>query len=84
MNTIKKLLGYVWMLLAPIIILFLLYEANEKIQAASSMTKSNVILQWTIILRIFTPICVGFFVFGKYAAEDAYAHLPESSAEIED
>ncbi|MEY3120449.1 MAG: hypothetical protein RL548_806, partial [Bacteroidota bacterium] len=34
MNTVKKLLGYVWMLIAPCIILFLVYEAYDKISKA--------------------------------------------------
>jgi uncharacterized membrane protein YoaK (UPF0700 family) len=70
------------MLLAPTIICFLVYQANEKIQTASITTKANVILQWSIILIIFIPICVGFFLFGKYAATNEYAHLPSSSEEI--
>jgi len=82
MNTLKKLLGFIWMLLAPTIICFLVYQANEKIHAASITTKANVILQWSIILIIFIPICVGFFLFGKYAATNEYAHLPSSSEEI--
>ncbi len=84
MNTLKKLLGFVWMLLAPAIICFLVYEANAKIAAATAATKSNVILQWAIILIIFTPICIGLFLFGKYAATNEYAHLPTSSKEIGD
>ena len=84
MNTIKKLLGYVWMLLAPAIIVFLILQAKNKIAIATEATRANTILQWVIILIIFTPICVGFFIFGKYAAENAYDHLPESSTEIED
>jgi hypothetical protein len=40
-------------------------------------------LQWVIILLIFTPICVGFFIFGTYASKGEYDHLPASSAEIE-
>jgi len=84
MNTIKKLLGYVWMLLALAIILFLVYEAKIKISTATDIAKANTMLQWSIILLIFTPICIGFFIFGKYASEHAYDHLPESSLEIED
>lgn len=82
MNTIKKMLGYFWMLLAPAIIIFLVYQAITKIGAASEATKANTILQWVIILLIFAPIGIGFFIFGKYASENAYDHLPESSAEI--
>ena len=83
MNTLKKLLGVVWMLLAPAIICFLVYQANLKIMAAGESTKANVILQWAIILIIFIPICIGFFLFGKYAATNEYAQLPSSSEEIQ-
>ncbi len=84
MNTLKKLLGFVWMFLAPVIICFLVYQADIKIQAASATTKANVILQWSIILIIFIPICIGFFLFGKYAAGNEYAHLPSTSSKIND
>ena len=83
MNTIKKILGLVWMFLAPAIIWFLASQAIQKIAAATTLTKSNVSLQWVIILTIFTPICVGFFIFGYYAFKGEYAHLPASSKDLE-
>jgi ABC-type polysaccharide/polyol phosphate export permease len=83
MNAVKKLLGYVWMLMAPALICFLVYQAVEKISAASDVQKANITLQWVIILLVFIPICVGFFIFGKYASTNESAHLPESSTEIE-
>jgi uncharacterized membrane protein YhaH (DUF805 family) len=84
MNTIKKILGFVWMIMSPAIILFLVYQAYTKIGAASEAAKANTILQWVIILLIFFPITIGFFIFGKYAAQNEYGHLPESSKEIMD
>lgn len=84
MNAIKKYLGLVWMAMAPALIIFLAWQAFEKISAASAATKANTTLQWSIILVIFVPICVGFFIFGMYAWYNEYAHLPESSAEITD
>ncbi len=84
MNTLKKLLGFVWMFFAPVIICFLVYQANVKIEAATVVAKANVILQWSIILIIFIPICIGFFLFGKYAAGNEYAHLPSTSSKIND
>ena len=63
MNNIKKILGFVWMALAPAIICFLVYEAFAKIGAAKSTEKANTILQWAIKLIIFTPISIGFFLF---------------------
>ena len=76
MNTLKKLLGYIWMVLSPAIILFLLYEAFVKIGLATEAAKANTILQWVIILLIFLPISIGFFIFGKYAAQNEYEQLP--------
>jgi hypothetical protein len=63
MNAVKKLLGYVWMLMAPALICFLVYQAVEKISAASDVQKANITLQWVIILLVFIPICVGFFIW---------------------
>lgn len=82
MNTIKKILGLVWMALAPAIIWFLASQAIQKIGAATELTKSNVTLQWVIILTIFTPICIGFFIFGYYGLKGEYDRLPESSNEL--
>jgi hypothetical protein len=83
MNTIKKILGLVWMFLAPAIIWFLASQAIQKIGHANALTKSNVTLQWVIILTIFTPICIGFLIFGYYAFKGEYDQLPVSSKDVE-
>ena len=83
MNNIKKILGLVWMLLAPAIIWFLASQAIQKIATATALTRSNVTLQWVIILTIFTPICIGFFIFGYYAIKGEYDQLPASSKDLE-
>jgi hypothetical protein len=84
MNQLKKLLGIVWMALAPSLIIFMFWQAYEKISNASSAIKSNTTLQWVIILIVFLPICAGLFMFGLFAWTNEYAHLPESSEEIDD
>ena len=84
MNHLKKILGLIWMLLSPAIVVFLFWQAGEKIETATASTKSNVTLQWAIILIIFLPICIGLFIFGYYGLKGYYDHLPESSAEITD
>lgn len=84
MREVKKILGFFWMLMAPAIICFLMYEAYVKIGIAKPNEKANTILQWVIILTIFMPISIGFFIFGKYAAANEYDHLPESSVELKD
>ena len=82
------------MALGPVIMVFLLWQAIDKIslarqqvtlvvgeaakQAASSIVV-NTILQWSIIIAIFLPIACGMFIFGKYAVKGEYDFLPDSS-----
>lgn len=84
MNQLKKILGIVWMALSPALIVFMFWQAYEKISHAVPAAKSNTTLQWIIILAVFLPICAGLFMFGLYAWSNEYAHLPESSEEIDD
>ncbi|MCE7060908.1 DUF6814 family protein [Dyadobacter sp. CY343] len=83
MNALKKFLGLVWMLLGPVIILFLFMQASDKIGlAAEGIDRTNTTLQWSIIILIFIPICAGLVIFGYYAWKGEYEHLPESSSEL--
>ncbi len=84
MNALKRILGLVWMLMAPSVVGFMFWQAADKIGKASEVAKSNVTLQWGIILFIFIPICIGLLIFGFYSVKGYYDHLPESSAEITD
>ncbi len=81
MNTIKKLMGIVWMLLAPLLIYFLIMGALHNIN--STGTKDiNKPIPWIIIIGVFTPIAIGLMIFGYYALKGEYDHLPENSKEI--
>lgn len=83
MNGLKKMLGILWMLLGPVIILFLFMQAIDKISAASEgVARTNTTLQWSIIILIFIPICAGLVIFGYYAWKGEYDRLPESSSEL--
>jgi ABC-type transport system involved in cytochrome c biogenesis permease component len=84
MNGLKRYLGILWILLSPAIVGFLFWQAADKIGRASAATRSNVTLQWVIILIIFLPVCIGLLIFGFYAFKGYYDHLPESSEEITD
>ena len=78
MNTVKKVMGLIWMLLAPVVIYFLVTSAIHNI--GSSGTKDiNQPLPWIIIITIFTPIAIGLMIFGYYAFKGEYDRLPESS-----
>lgn len=83
MSGLKKMLGLVWMLLGPIIIIFLFMQASDKIGAAAEgIARTNTTLQWAIIILIFIPICTGLVIFGNYAWKGEYDHLPERSEEL--
>jgi heme/copper-type cytochrome/quinol oxidase subunit 2 len=83
MNTIKRILGVVWIVLAPVLVIFMFNQASEKVAAATEgIARTNTLLQWAIILIIFIPICVGLVIFGLYAVKGEYDHLPESSDEL--
>lgn len=84
MNALKRLLGIVWMALAPLLVGFMFWQASDKISKASEVSRSNITLQWVIILFIFIPVCIGLLIFGYYSLKGLYDHLPESSSEITD
>jgi purine-cytosine permease-like protein len=78
MNTIKKYLGLVWMILGPAVIYFLVTGAISNIDTAG--TKDiNKPIPWIIIIAVFTPIVIGLMIFGWYAFKNEYDHLPERS-----
>ena len=83
MNSLKKILGIVWLVLGPALIFFLVYGAIQNIDPAGNKDINNPII-WIIIISIFTPIAIGLMIFGWYAMNNEYHHLPESSNEVED
>ena len=72
MNSLKKILGIVWLLLAPILIYFLVRGAVINIDTAGTKDINNPII-WIIIIGIFTPIAIGLMIFGWYAMKGEYA-----------
>lgn len=81
MNTLKKLLGIVWLVLGPVVIYFLVQGAITHIDPAGKKDINNPVI-WVIIITIFTPIAIGLMIFGYYAMKDEYKRLPESSNEL--
>jgi len=83
MNTLKKFLGLIWMVLGPLTMTFLFIHAIDKVGLAhTDIERTNTILQWAIILFIFLPISLGLMIFGFYAWKGEYDHLPENSEEL--
>ncbi|WP_316738022.1 DUF6814 family protein [Pedobacter aquatilis] len=82
MNTLKKFLGLIWMILGPVAMTFLFIQAIDKVGLAhSDIERTNTILQWAIILFIFLPISLGLMIFGYYAWKGEYDKF-ESSQKI--
>jgi hypothetical protein len=78
MNGLKKGLGLFWMLLGPAAIIFMFFQAMDKVGLApEGVAKTNTALQWGIILFIFIPISAGLVIFGYYAYKGEYDKLPE-------
>jgi hypothetical protein len=81
MNAVKRILGIIWLLLAPAVIYFLVDRAIVHIDPAGIKDINNPVI-WVIIIGIFTPIAVGLMIFGWYAFRGEYDHLPEDSSEL--
>ena len=81
MNLIKKYLGIIWLLLAPVVIYFLISGAISNIDPSGAKDINNPVI-WIIIIAIFTPIAIGLMIFGWYAWKGEYDHLPEDSTEL--
>lgn len=67
MNILKRIVGVLCMLLAPVAAYVLTNEGLKKIAAAEPAERTNAITQWSILIIIFLPVMAGLFVFGRYA-----------------
>ncbi|MBK9458251.1 MAG: hypothetical protein KA783_12545 [Chitinophagales bacterium] len=74
MNSIKRLLGIIWAALGPLTIGGFVMRALQEI--GEKPTQENYIF-WIIIITIFTPIALGFMIFGYYSLKGDYDHLEE-------
>jgi uncharacterized Tic20 family protein len=81
MNQIKRILGILWLLLGPVLIFILIKSAVHNIDT-NGKGDINKPLPWIIIITIFTPIAIGFMIFGWYAYKGEYDVLPENSEDI--
>ena len=70
MNQLKKIMGFVWILIAPIIIFILVSGAINNIGEGTK--DINKPIPWIIIISIFTPIAAGLMIFGWYAIKGEY------------
>jgi hypothetical protein len=71
MDTLKRKLGLLWMLLGPAAVCLLLYAAFKNINSTAKGDISNPV-PWVIIIGIFTPIAIGLVIFGWYCWKGEY------------
>ncbi len=69
MNLVKKILGLVWMVLAPLGLAWLLKIAYAEIQEKPMV---DTYVQWSVFVIVFLPIIAGFFIFGWYSFKGEY------------
>lgn len=69
MNSIRKYLGIVWMIIGPVIVYYLVKTAAIEIAAKPDMDTK---IQWGVFIAIFFPIAIGFVIFGYYALQGEY------------
>lgn len=81
MNQLKRIMGILWMILAPVTIYFLVMGAIHNIDSTGTRD-INKPVPWVIIISIFTPIAIGLMIFGFYSFKGEYDELPESSEEL--
>lgn len=82
MKGLKKILGIFWIILGPISMLLMIWQAWEKIKTAESgIHQTNTALQWGIILLVFIPIAIGLVIFGKYALAGEYEKMTNPNNE---
>lgn len=76
MNQLKRLLGILWMVMAPVLFILLIKSAVHNIDP-NGTKDINKPLPWIIIIGIYTPIVIGLMIFGWYAFKGEYDKLPE-------
>ncbi len=81
MNTLKRYAGLLWVILGPIGIHYLIATAQAEIAKKPVIDTK---IQWAVFIVVFYPIAIGFILFGLYALEGNYDHIPEASAELEE
>lgn len=70
MDSIRKIFGILWMAGAIALAAALPYLAISKLVFSEARQEDYVF--WIVIVTIFIPIVIGFFLFGLYAFKGEY------------
>ncbi|HCN83303.1 MAG TPA: hypothetical protein DIT07_06720 [Sphingobacteriaceae bacterium] len=71
MENLKKYFGIICLLAGLALAVYLPYKAVAKLSSDSASSEDYIF--WIIIITIFTPIIIGFILFGYYAFKGEYS-----------
>ncbi len=75
MGILKKIVGVLCMILAPVAAYLLTSEGIKKIAAAAPAAKTDTTTQWLILILIFLPVMAGLLIFGWYAVKGEFENI---------
>lgn len=81
MAILRRYLGILLLLLAPLLVWGLVDGAIKNINPHGGKDINNPLI-WIIIIIIFVPIAVGLLIFGWYAFRGEYDQNPEKSTDL--
>ena len=72
MDLLKRILGLVWALLGPAIIIGMVWRAATELGQVKPEKVQETYIFWIIVIAIFVPIALGLMLFGIYALRNEY------------
>lgn len=72
MDTLKRILGVVWALLGPAVIIGMVWRATTELGQVKPEKVQETYIFWIIVIAIFVPIAIGLTLFGLYALRNEY------------
>ncbi len=72
MDTLKRILGLVWALLGPAVIIGMVWRAATELGQVKPEKVQETYIFWIIVIAIFVPIAIGLTLFGLYALRNEY------------
>lgn len=71
MNTVKRILGLIWIIIGPVAVFYLIKTGAAEIAKKPHIDTK---IQWGVFIGVFIPIAIGFVIFGYYALKGEYDH----------
>ncbi len=69
MNTLRRAMGFVWIILGPLVLVYLVKTASPEIAKNPGWDTR---IEWSIFILVFIPIAAGLVLFGYYAVRGEY------------